>query len=559
MLIIIALGTGYAGYSGHLPVDLFPGAKAARLVAQGDRALAAGIVFEPYATSALAYYQRGWAADPGNPDAAHGLRLSGGRLMEALQAAVESPDMTRAEELVGHLDQIPTEVLDATDVRQQLATARVQHLANSANQQRVDGYLEQARLDINAGKLVGNGTDNALAKLRAAQILAPDSQDALGGLRALAEALAARGHTSLAEGDMRGALEWHAQASLLAGGTQTVTDLGVAVRQAQDAANSRAEGERTIAALLETARNDLAANRLTSPAGNNALERYREVQDLEPDNAMARQGIINIHDRYIALATQALTRGELEEGRNLAAKAVSLQANSEPARALQAQISAAEQQRRTALEERRVAEEEQRVLAIAAANVAAQKAQLEAEQRRKRAQNAEAERLLAIAEAKATAEREAREAQARAVEEAENARPRVVIDFMGFHPKYAREGLTRDLVFAEVAPIVRGAGFEIVTRGEVHDANYRWTNVKLLAYRLSVSENTANGLYSYAGSLNVFKDASLRESLAAVMDTAPLWNRGHNGLGPPTDLRILRDHLVEMARAFVQNRPGRRR
>ena len=114
-------------------------------------------------------------------------------------------------------------------------------------------------------------------------------------------------------------------------------------------------------------------------------------------------------------------------------------------------------------------------------------------------------------------------------------------------------------MFAEVAPIVRGAGFEIVTRGEVHDANYRWTNVKLLAYRLSVSENTANGLYSYAGSLNVFKDASLRESLAAVMDTAPLWNRGHNGLGPPTDLRILRDHLVEMARAFVQNRPGRRR
>ena len=126
-------------------------------------------------------------------------------------------------------------------------------------------------------------------------------------------------------------------------------------------------------------------------------------------------------------------------------------------------------------------------------------------------------------------------------------------------PKYGRDGLTRDLLFKKVAPLIHGAGYEIVTRGQVHDANYAWTNVKLMAYRLSVNENTATGLYSYAGSLNILEDASLRTSLSAALDKPPQWTRGHSGLGPPTDLRTLLDRLVDITQAFVENRPGRRR
>ena len=54
--------------------------------------------------------------------------------------------------------------------------------------------------------------------------------------------------------------------------------------------------------LLRQAEADLAANRLTSPPGNNALERYQEVLRLEPATAEANQGIKRIVGKYVDLA-----------------------------------------------------------------------------------------------------------------------------------------------------------------------------------------------------------------------------------------------------------------
>ncbi len=56
--------------------------------------------------------------------------------------------------------------------------------------------------------------------------------------------------------------------------------------------------------LLLEARRDFAARRYTSPPGNNALERYRQVQAREPDSREARAGIERIAQRYLALADE---------------------------------------------------------------------------------------------------------------------------------------------------------------------------------------------------------------------------------------------------------------
>ncbi len=110
-----------------------------------------------------------------------------------------------------------------------------------------------------------------------------------------------------------------------------------------------------------------------------------------------------------------------------------------------------------------------------------------------------------------------------------------------------------------MAPRVRSAGYEIVTRGQVHDAGYRWTNVRLMAYWLAINENSATGLYPYRASLLALPKETLKLSLTTAMDSAQVWNRGENGLGPPSDMRKVRGYFVEMTRAFLDNRPGRRR
>ena len=105
----------------------------------------------------------------------------------------------------------------------------------------------------------------------------------------------------------------------------------------------------------------------------------------------------------------------------------------------------------------------------------------------------------------------------------------------------------------------RSAGYEIVKRDQVHDAGWTWNNVRLVIYRLTVNENTATGLYSWAGSVNVLDTATLKLSLPRALKEPPLWTDGENGLGPPGDLRRMVGYYVEMTRAFLNNRPGRMR
>ncbi len=62
----------------------------------------------------------------------------------------------------------------------------------------------------------------------------------------------------------------------------------------------------TIQQLLLGAEVDLSENRLTTPAGNNALEKYRKVFRLEEGNLQAGEGLTRIIERYGELAKSAM-------------------------------------------------------------------------------------------------------------------------------------------------------------------------------------------------------------------------------------------------------------
>lgn len=74
-----------------------------------------------------------------------------------------------------------------------------------------------------------------------------------------------------------------------------------------DDANRRAE----IEGLLRMAEADLNARRLTRPAGNNAVERFRQVLSIQPDNEAARIGMERVVTAYVALARTALEQEDL--------------------------------------------------------------------------------------------------------------------------------------------------------------------------------------------------------------------------------------------------------
>ncbi|MEQ8497481.1 MAG: hypothetical protein RLW42_24960, partial [Gammaproteobacteria bacterium] len=533
-----------------LPTGLLDFNRSARLVKQGDRALSAGQVFEPAAGSALDFYRRAWAASPGDVDAEHGLRIVGERIERALAAAVEAADGERVDALAELLDELPAPAGDFTALREQVAADRARRAADAVTAERIATLLAEAERDVVDGRLVGNDADNALARFRAVQVLAPDDAEVRAGLARLAAALAARGQAALAAGELDAAREWLAQGREL---DATHADIA-ALAAALSAARGEREREQSIASLLEAAAADLAANRLTSPPGRNALERYQEIARLEPGHPEAAAGVRRVHDRYVAMATQALARDEFEAAAEFAGRAREVWPESEPARTLANEIRAAGTRRREA--------EDNRLAELAAAQAAQQQQQAEAARaraaaERQRAEEAEAARLAADAERRAEEQRLAREAEARARVEAENARPRVVLDYAGFHPKYAVHGLTRDSVEAAVAPLLRAAGYDIVKRDAVHDAGWTWSNLRLIVFRLTVNENTATGLYSWAAGINVYDKPALRLALSRALETPHEWTQSRNGLGPPTDLQQMVGFYEAMSRAWLSGLPGR--
>ena len=86
-------------------------------------------------------------------------------------------------------------------------------------------------------------------------------------------------------------------------------------RQAQEAAEAEVVRERTDrgSALLSAASEDLSSDRLTSPSGANAWEKYQAVLALEPENKKATAGLDSIIGRYVSKFDVALRVKEFAE------------------------------------------------------------------------------------------------------------------------------------------------------------------------------------------------------------------------------------------------------
>ncbi len=80
----------------------------------------------------------------------------------------------------------------------------------------------------------------------------------------------------------------------------------------QETARAQEEQQAEIERLLLAAETDLGALRLTTPEGNNAVERYRSVMALDPGNAKAQRGLRTVGRRYLELARQATSENRFD-------------------------------------------------------------------------------------------------------------------------------------------------------------------------------------------------------------------------------------------------------
>ncbi len=76
-----------------------------------------------------------------------------------------------------------------------------------------------------------------------------------------------------------------------------------------------------IAELLAGVARDTGLDRLTEPAGSNALEKYMAVLELDPDNRDAAVGMERIVERYVEMADEAIGHSDFQRAEKLLSRA----------------------------------------------------------------------------------------------------------------------------------------------------------------------------------------------------------------------------------------------
>jgi len=91
--------------------------------------------------------------------------------------------------------------------------------------------------------------------------------------------------------------------------------------------------------ILAAARADLARDRLTTPAGANALERFQAVLARDPANAEATNGLQSIVTKYLALAQRVARDGRFDKAESFLQRADRVGVNAEKLRAARQQLA----------------------------------------------------------------------------------------------------------------------------------------------------------------------------------------------------------------------------
>ena len=224
--------------------------------------------------------------------------------------------------------------------------------------QQVEVLLAAAERNFDQGHLDSPKGNNAVEGYRAVLALDTGNQAARTGLHRVLSRNLELAANALDGGALGKAENFLASAERIEPGNAEAVKIRTGIEKARTAAEDR-EGIRK---LLADAQKDLQQDRLTTPRGNNAVERYRDVLHRDPGNQAARAGLARVVSRYITLANAAIAGQKFNKAKAYLAKAEGIDLTNAEARNSRARL---EQAQATAQDR----EEIQRLLATADRNL----------------------------------------------------------------------------------------------------------------------------------------------------------------------------------------------
>jgi serine/threonine protein kinase len=316
--------------------------KTLALLEQAKDAMADERWYEPANNSAQYFYSTALALAPRNQEALQGIEALVAKYLDNAQQAIAASDEANAVRWLNQSSQIAFYASDQKLVERQQALRgelfqmQQQNIRSSERKNQVQQLLDEAKTALTDNRLSSPAGDNAYDKYQAALALDPQSQTALQGISTIAAtflqqsvAAAEKDNFSRARAMVAAAIQIDSQHPNLQQTQQKINQLealkqqqqmNLAEQKAQTQAEilqqqqqSRENRIQQISALLTAADKDLQADRLQTPAGDNAVQKYRQVLQLEPSNLEALEGLQKVGEKYIVLANAKMKTLDIDQ------------------------------------------------------------------------------------------------------------------------------------------------------------------------------------------------------------------------------------------------------
>jgi serine/threonine-protein kinase PpkA len=269
----------WAAFGGKSELDPALTAAANALVKQADGLIEQNKLVAPSGDNAFETLQQVLQIAPEFPAAQERLTRIAATLKQQAEQALDSKNFDAAEARIAGALVVAPEDADIVALQKRIATTKLA----AATDGKVAELVQQSQAAQKAGKLYGEGRDNALAYARQAVELNPQSVAAKAQVNAITEQALTSARVALKAGKLDDAAQLlDASASYFASAQAWKQIESELVK-----AHGLAQQQSRIDDLLELANAHAAAGRYSEPAGNNALETLARVAELDPSNSAA--------------------------------------------------------------------------------------------------------------------------------------------------------------------------------------------------------------------------------------------------------------------------------
>lgn len=269
-----------------------------------------GMLIEPEETNAYSAFKAVLVLDPQSRLANQGLESILNTLLDQAEQTLADGDLEAAGAQVLKADSLFPNSRRVTDINTQITT-RQREIRDQAE---VAEFLRVAGGQMDEGKLIEPASDNALESYTQVLNRQPDNSAAIDGLTLIATRFTDQANEAMQREEFSEALRL-ADNGLLA----VPDDANLLAIQTQSTSHLGAHEQEIQSRLQEAQRLVLSGSFL--PPGDNALEAFNSVEEMDPGNQQAARGLARLPDQVFEEANQLEKLGDFVGAGDLLEKA----------------------------------------------------------------------------------------------------------------------------------------------------------------------------------------------------------------------------------------------